>query len=179
MEGRGGRCRLLWLRSFSLSLRLLLPHLRPTWQSKIPTTDGRWRKCCRTPTKKKTHTSTHGCSGFVVLRERNTHTHTHTRGSYVNHVTADTQGALVPVSGASGCLWDLWNVVCVYMEWLHKQRESGQQRHTWTLLHLVNADALDTGRFVLFLVCAAENGRFLLWAILKCCDAQNLGSGVI
>lgn len=108
MEGRGGRCRLLWLCSFSLS-----PTVAPSPGTYLAGKNTHNRRqtekmlshADKKKKEKKKHTSTHGRSGFVVLR---------TACTYVNHVTADTQGALVPVSGASGCLRDLWNVVCVF-----------------------------------------------------------------
>lgn len=157
-----------------LSLRLLLPHLGPTWQAKIPTTEGRRRKCCLTPTKRKKKKKTHlnsrtlrlCCTAYCLYLCKSCD------GGYTGS-TSPSFRCVRLLAGSLKCC------VCVYTKGLHKQRESGQQRHTRTSLHLVNADAPDTERFVVFLVCAAENGTFLLGAILKCCDAQNLWSGVI
>lgn len=61
-------------------------------------------------TRRHNRTPTHTLLGFV-LREQNTQAHTHTLSDYVQHVNADPQGAAVPVSGASCCFEDPWNIV--------------------------------------------------------------------
>lgn len=57
-------------------------------------------------TRRHNRTPAHTLS---VLREQNTQAHT--LSDYVKHVNADPQGASVPVSGASRCFEDPWNIV--------------------------------------------------------------------
>lgn len=57
---------------FLFFLRLFFPHLRPTWQLKISTTEGSWKKCCHPQIQ--THLSSRTFRLRCTQRKK-THTH--------------------------------------------------------------------------------------------------------